>query len=88
MQHPNPKISGPYENISQGANCVMAIAVIFMAGTTLCLLAGAIAAIVWAFVKTLHFVNFEGEHYIHWPNLVAIVLVFLALRLLVKALSK
>ena len=87
MAYNNPKVSGHYENLSNGINATLVLATLFMLGIATCVIVGAVAAVVWSFTLTLRLVEFSGEHYIHWPNIAAFLMVFLFLRLLVSKLK-
>ena len=75
MQYHNPKVSGPDDNITTGIDSALVLAVLAAIGFAICVIIGAVSAIVWAFVTTLRFVELPGEHMIHWPNLIALALV-------------
>jgi len=84
----NPKISGQYENLSSGIDCMLVLAAICFLGLLTCVLVGAFAAICWSFSLTLRLVEMDGEHMIHWPNLVAVALVVALLHATIKLLRR
>lgn len=93
MEYHNPKTSntiqrGLYGNIASGIDSVMVFAFLFFSGLIACLAIGAIAAVVWSFKTTIHFIERQGVHEIHWPNLVAWIIVGVFAWLSIRAIRR